>query len=80
MSHNRESLVSVPVVGLVPFASGRPQRALATSFRINASVKSAPEMFPTFRGAISVTAREKEGAGYTGEFKGRSEGCRGEGS
>lgn len=48
MSHKSESLVSVPVVGLVPLASGLAHRILATSFRINASVKSAPEMSPTY--------------------------------
>lgn len=53
MSHKSESLVSVPVVGFVPFASARAHRALATSFRISASVKSAPDKSPTF--SISKT-------------------------
>lgn len=50
--------MSVPVVGFVPFASGLAQRALATSFRINASVKSAPEMSPTFDGFPSRDDRK----------------------
>lgn len=57
MSHKRESLVSVPVVGFVPFASGLPQRLFATSFRINASVKSAPDMSPTFEAERQTVTR-----------------------